>query len=812
MTTGPEHAVPAAQQEAARAPQVRTAGPAAPVPLPAVGTLVVGHAEDRAEAEADALADSALARLAGADAHVHGPGCDHLRRTFAPAPRLLRTVDAPPATAAPAPAPVEDPVIELLPGEVGPEDPDEVVALAPGEAGPEAPAAVPRTMMGLLRLTDPEVAELVKRTDPADGVVDVLRGAFECDWFKAKSCLVFDKWPAGRPTFSHASSLKLMTALTVLRGKVHARATERTKETIDAHIRARADQLGASSPLRAALNAEADLAPLPAPAPKPPAPGPADLPGAVNQPPAPAPAPAVTPNRHVDYKGSVGADTVTSDVDVSTGGLNSEIAVRAYNEAFREIMDTTFDPGTVFDLNVYAMDFIHGRTDSADLRSFTVKTENPEQVGAEAAASRDREQDIWALVHVARYLPLDADWDAFVADTVRGITDPTKVADQTDRLRVARRRAKAFEDRLLSMMEHLEAELELDEDQLEDSSWDDHANLHHLQGALRMRAANKIYEDKLLQVKELRASIAAVRTSHPVDVARLQGLIARLDGELSMAQLYANEVYGTGGGTVHAVMGMQVKKKLATERGHAVDAVIPKQQWYQTFTDNLGDVLKDYEHYGRAHRTIGESDEAEGEEGHDAHGPEHEPDYWYAAFKMGKYADRMVDAIPHLSDGGPDDLISVLDKIDLQTDANVVLLTELARQHVAEKNGPSKDDPMKLKDHPYFKAMDAAALAKLRRAALDLGALVRKMVATTQKPTDLPDAAPAPAAAAPGKLATSAEQRAPLELMLAGKKVRIALEALSATAAKAQQEVAVLAQAPEAAPPTAASPTPAPVS
>lgn len=72
-------------------PAMQASVPAAPVPLPAapeIGTLVVGHAEDRAEADADRQADAALARLRrleptapGVDAHQHGPGCDHLRRS-----------------------------------------------------------------------------------------------------------------------------------------------------------------------------------------------------------------------------------------------------------------------------------------------------------------------------------------------------------------------------------------------------------------------------------------------------------------------------------------------------------------------------------------------------------------------------------------------------------------------------------------------------------------------------------------------------------------------------------------------------------
>lgn len=82
MSNGPAHATPEAEQETARpAPGPTLAAPVAPLPL------VVGHAEDRAEHEADAMADSALARLRRleADPHVHGPGCDHAVRRSAAA-------------------------------------------------------------------------------------------------------------------------------------------------------------------------------------------------------------------------------------------------------------------------------------------------------------------------------------------------------------------------------------------------------------------------------------------------------------------------------------------------------------------------------------------------------------------------------------------------------------------------------------------------------------------------------------------------------------------------------------------------------
>ncbi len=552
---------------------------------------------------------------------------------------------------------------------------------------------VPANLAELLKCNDGNVDALVTDKSPSGPLMTILKGAFEADWFRAKSCLVFDKWPEhGHPGFSHESSLKLMGALTALRGEVHKLVMPKAQARVSSEMAKRAAGLKGNQKLADQLTLQRGK----------------------------------QGKDQVEYKGSVGADTVTSDVDVSTGGANSEIAVRAYNEVFRETLGLDFDPGTVFDLNVYAMDFIHGKVDSEDKKSYTVNDENPEKPDAVEADQRDREQDIWALVHVARFMPDDGEWDAYVQQTVGGIKDQKKKAEQSSRLAAARSRAKGFESRLVGMMVHLSESLDFGVKQLENSAWSEDENREYLQGALRMRAANKIYEDKLLQVKELRLEIAALRQSiakkeSGADPKKLKQLVSRLAGELSMAQLYANEVYGTGGGTVHAVMGMQVKKKLSEERGFAVEAKIPPQQWYQTFTDNLGDVLKDFEHYGKAHGS-------------------HAADHWYAAFKMGKYADRMVDAVPHLAEGG---LITSANMEALEADPDITALRELARNHVKEKSGPSKDDPQKLKEHEYFKTFDASKLALLRKAALDLGAKVRTMVATASA---LPAEAPTPKA------------------------------------------------------------------
>lgn len=85
-----------AQQATAAAPPVAADAPAIASPQPVAG-LMVGHADDPAEALADRMADTALGRLRHAtpppgevgdpvDAHHHTPGCGHLRRSSVATP------------------------------------------------------------------------------------------------------------------------------------------------------------------------------------------------------------------------------------------------------------------------------------------------------------------------------------------------------------------------------------------------------------------------------------------------------------------------------------------------------------------------------------------------------------------------------------------------------------------------------------------------------------------------------------------------------------------------------------------------------
>lgn len=610
-------------------------------------------------------------------------------------------------------APVSSPAPQVSPIAVQPLQPQQspsspVSVSAPVvdqavQARAPAPAQAQKISLDQLRaFSDVDIARICQNKTVDGPLMGLLLGAFEANWFKAKACLVFDKWPGQRPAFSHQSSLDLMSALTVLRGEVHKLIMPIAQRGVAAELQKRAGQLRGRPDLAEQLESE-----------------------------------VAEPNldKQVLYLGSVGADTVTSDVDVSTGGKNSELAVRVYNEAFRATLGVQFDPGTVFDLNVYSMDFVHGMADIGK-DDPTVEIRPKAEHGDVALSGwdkrdRDAQQDLWALVHIARYLPNDEDWAAYVNESLAGMPSG-EIAYQRKLFDKARVRAKGFNERLESMMEYLQTE-DTSRVQLNaalmiggGSQWGGD-NEHFAEDALRMRAANRIYEDKLLQVKDLRLRIDQLKKQEnqtPEQEEQLRGLVARLGSEVSMAQLYANEVYGSGGATVHAVFGMQRKKKLKDKeaadqladekdenkkykhKARPVNVQLTRAQWYEAFNDNLGDVMKDFLHFGTAH-------------GHQ------QPDYWYAAFKMGKYIDRMLDCYKALVNTK---LILPDDAATLSNSAAFMRLDAVATYAIAEKDGSSRNDPQKLKNHIYFGTMGAHEVQQLKTDALWLGSQVRAMV------------------------------------------------------------------------------------
>lgn len=759
----PEHH---AEQQAAEESVVRARVGAVVAPLPVAatgGTLTVGHAEDRAEADADAHADRALSNLAKltGETHQHGPGCDHVRRAVAipsgepvvgheggeldtgtsaainarrgsgaqmetgvlqrmetafgtdlsgvrlhtdsSAARLNHAVSARAFTTG------QD--IFFGAGEYAPDTPGGAKVLAHEIAHTLQPASgmrrtgvsvkqraaavearvaaqqeaaaggghialdeVPRVSVDGMRSLTPRdhemfaliaVREASALSDLQVGVrtlLGILFGACHGDWNVAKELLVFKAWPGVAPITAE-QAMTVMKALTVVRGYVHGRIQESLGYT----------------------------------------------------------------KEQMEFKGSVGADSVTSDVDVSTGGTATEDGVAQYNLTFRTLLNTSFDPGTVFDLNVYAKDFVHG-FDTTTIGNTTTLTPK-EEVGAarlDAAGQkkRDDQQAAWSLTHVSRFLDAK-DWDAFVENALHTSQDPE--GERKVYLR-ARLNSILFETQIEMRSKELKAA-----DGALDATVPGEAPGGVVGGALRMRAANSLYEQTLKKVRDLRQEIsvlvaATAPPTQPASLAptvapeadapqagpaagplsapsqaRLNSLSLRLLEQTSLASLYANEVYGSGDAVLHAVIGTQIGAKMQTKardvpgnEAASVSLNLTPAQWLNAFVDNAGDVLKDYEHLATSHDGS-------------------TPRYWWAAFKMGKYVNRMLGALDNYEVSLED-----ADRQDLQDSPLRKQLAELAAHHVEQKAGPAGNDPNLLATHPYFSTMTQETVTVLKDATLHL--------------------------------------------------------------------------------------------
>ncbi len=768
----------AAPQTATDAAPIQQPALPAPLPVSAPAQLTVGHAEDRAESEADAHADRALARLAKVtgEAHQHGPGCEHLRRSpTAPAGTAVvgrEGGDLDPGTSQAIQSrrgrgqPLSGDLLDRMEtafdtdlsgvrvhtdtsaatlnnavsarafttgqdiffgsGEYSPDTPggakilahevahtlqnsgglrrsvkeyaatfaggSVATAVAPVDIGSAAAvpmsdlATLPGTQYGTFdRLADAGPDAIPKLPGTARTLMGILKGAFEMDWFKAKQCLVFADWPGaaagGQPPVSAANGLRIMKALTVLRGYVHVQVRER-------------------------LNFSKE---------------------------------------EMEFKGSVGADTVTSDVDVSTGGKDTETGVKQYNAAFRDLLDTTFDPGTVFDLNVYAKDFIHGFDSivEGDVTTLVPRQEvGVASLDAPGTQRRDDAQEAWSLVHMSRFLDAQ-EWDDFVEKSLATEVDPEGA------------RKKYLQARLSSILFHKQIEIRKEQLKAREpslatavgpegaSSWGADDQATYLDGALQMRAANSLYEETLTRVKDLRnrmareeAALSAARTAAATtpdgqagvsaQQAKVNSLSLTLLEQVSLASLYANEVYGSGDAVLHAVVGTQIGRKKQDEQraGYEKDGVrhapnknavvvlgLSPRQWLNAFNDNVGDVLKDFEHLASGH------------------GPG-EAMYWWAAFKMGKYTERMLDAFKNLAASGA---ITAETQIKLCGSDEFIALTTLATHHLRAKKGVAASDPAGLAQDEYFKDYTSQeSTAAIKTMALTLAVKVRAAVAESR--------------------------------------------------------------------------------
>lgn len=521
----------------------------------------------------------------------------------------------------------------------------------PLQKGETATPAVPRPAPQLGPSTSLEdfaanAAKDYKRyVDNDDVMLDLLLGPFEANWFKAKACLTMGQWPpqCGTNVPPHEVGVKLMHALVRMR---KAKWTEFVTTVVKPQFRERMAMFGAiQGPLT-------DLPKMPPARAKGDASPPTDRPLGRHSVANPAAlgvdlqsdldlqakkdADAKTGKNLQEIFDSVGAEAVTSDVDLASGGSNSELGVQFVNSRFRTHFKPgrviPYDPGTVFDINLYASDWIHGETetgrtavDGGQKVTLTPGAEVPEMTGADTA-TRDRRMEVWSLVKVRRNLS-DEEWQTYTGTITRSLQGPELVAMQ-GKLDEADREYRKFEANVTQRQQAMMASIQAQEQAFfhRRPSAFGAANAGFAGDAHTTRASNAIYEETLQTVKELRLRIKTLQAAPVKNDALISSLGVQLADKIAEALTYANEVYATEGAVQHTVLKQGSAKKAEKLNVKEVDYALRPELYLQSVNENVGDALHSLHHF------------------------EDVPPY--AVYRAGKYLARLCDAASLLLGSG----------------------------------------------------------------------------------------------------------------------------------------------------------------
>jgi hypothetical protein len=515
--------------------------------------------------------------------------------------------------------------------------------------------------------TEEKAKELSNKTE--DGtLLNILKHNFNADWFYTKDVLTMQKWPEITNKPSHQNSL------TVMGGMIKMRAFEwdKFKGKAEAKVKEEVTNAGIepASKEEIEINKNADLM-----------------------------VPAVGD--------AVGADSVTSDKDLSMQGQNTEIGIKVVNKEFKEHFGVNKEPGALFDINVYASDWMFGTTEVAGDKkkgevAYNITSEAKKLTGKELSKDgqkkKDEQNEVWSLVKIRRNMN-NRQWLEYKFLTISAIK-AIEEKEQTEKAFVtANQEFHTFEKEVDDKLKGMEKAVDNEED-------------HYAKDAKKMEASNRLYEEKNLKVKQLRVQIAKMKEKVVNDIPNdVENLLLELHNEISRGLTYANEVYATEGAVLHTVVGKQgAKKKLKelqagkTDKGKeststeitekekikSVKYNISKEQYLQSVNENVGDTLHSLHHY--------------------------EKDRQYAAYRAGKYLARLYDAA--------EELISIHHAKGMP---HYSVIKEIADNSVTEKDGEAGKDPLSVKTNKesfFFRYVNQSQLDKIAQQAIEFGANV----------------------------------------------------------------------------------------
>ena len=346
---------------------------------------------------------------------------------------------------------------------------------------------------------------------------------------------------------------------------------------------------------------------------------------------------------------AAGSASLTSDIDVNLKGTATEAAVAAFNAAFKAD-GWDFEAGVVYDVNVYALDFMHspGVKDGDDLvpqkegkrEKLAVGGINPAHGDGKDAAEQIKEdtadQEIWSLLKIAMYTD-PTEWAKYKASVTPA--DDVGRAHKHGVFMEVELRLKEYQATLIGKMEELTGKKAGAKDPSKGGVAQVQAQAHAMAPApkkyqeahgvaenLQMAASNRVYEEKLAAVATMRAELADDIRLYNDNVLhgrfKMAALhekfihlqVKELREKLSEASLYSNEAYITDGAINHTVVGLQMERPIKQTKAESMHAV----------NENLGDTLKELTRH--AHEGFG-----------------------HAVYKAGKYMWRFADAARNMS-------------------------------------------------------------------------------------------------------------------------------------------------------------------
>ena len=354
------------------------------------------------------------------------------------------------------------------------------------------------------------------------------------------------------------------------------------------------------------------------------------------------------PDRLKESK-SEGSKTLTSDIDVNLKGTHTEYAVPLFNATFKTPGSAALrgqnyknEPGVVYDVNVYGVDFMHkyGTVVGPDGHQVTLKEgarKGQEHGGISDAdlLEIDRRNQLATALFKARLFMDAAQWSKYKTIILEGLP-PGILLEQTEAFATAETRFAGYLDEMFGKIDsRLGAKVDQSKSghrQLEQAAalavpgtdHDDHHAVASARENVLMVAANRLYEEKLATIhaerQKLKAALAEYEYNDMLGAdpglgARIDKSLLRLRALIADAAMYANEASMTDATVSHVVLGLQAGKEIEQQKAEGLNAM----------HENLADVMKECGRYG--------------------------PELGPAAFKSGKYMMRMADAAKNLGFG-----------------------------------------------------------------------------------------------------------------------------------------------------------------